>query len=374
MIEPFFAAVPEATLADLRRRLAETRWPDQLPGTTWEYGADLTTMRELADYWRDHFDWRTQEARLNRLHQFTTEIDGQRIHFIHQRSSRADAQPLVLLHGWPGSVFEFLELIGPLTEPHDQNVPAFHLVVPSLPGFGFSGPTRERGWDARRMARAFATLMERLQYVRYGLHGGDWGSRICQFMAIQNPSQVFGLHSTFLIPPPPTPQALAELSADEAHRFSDFQVEQSGYMTIQQTKPQTMAFGLTDSPVGLLAWIGEKFEAWTDHDRGFLSVVDRDTFLGNVTLYWVTGTVASSMRLYREGLLAANRGPAARFEAPVGHAVFPKEVMASPHRWTDQAYNITHRTEMPRGGHFAALEQPDLLATDIRSFFASITL
>ena len=372
-VVPFKAHIPDEVLVDLRRRLAQAKWTDQLPGTTWEYGADIGTMRNLADYWEKKYDWRKQEARINRFEQFTTEIDGQRIHFIHQRSPRADAIPLLLIHGWPGSIVEFLTLIEPLTNPKDSNTPAFHVVVPSLPGVGFSGPTKSPGWGARRMAKAFIVLMDRLGYSRYGIQGGDWGSFIGQYMAHEAPKSVIGLHSNFLPVPPPNPEALAELSAVERERYTHFEKEEYGYFKLQSTKPQTPAYALTDSPLGWLAWIAEKFQSWTDNGGDFLTVVDRDAFFTNITLYWATGTVGSSLRIYREEHLAGGDStPMPRLETPVAHAVFPKEVIATPYRWVDKLYNIVQRTEMPKGGHFAALEQPDLLIKDIRMFFAKL--
>jgi pimeloyl-ACP methyl ester carboxylesterase len=369
----FKAHIPDEVLVDLRRRLALAKWPDQLPGTTWEHGADITTMRQLAEYWRKKYGWRAQEARINRFDQFTTQIDGQRIHFIHQRSTRADAIPLLLIHGWPGSIVEFLTLIEPLTNPKDSNTPSFHVIIPSLPGVGFSGPTKSPGWDARRMAKAFAVLMDRLGYSRYGIQGGDWGSLIARNMALEAPKNVIGLHLNFLPVPPPSPQALEELSAEERRRYTAFQDEEYGYFKLQETRPQTAAYALTDSPLGWLAWIAEKFHAWTDNGGDFLTVVDRNAFFTNITLYWATGTVGSSMRIYREGKLAgANSAPMPRIETPVAYAVFPKEVVASPYRWIDQGHNIVQRTEMPKGGHFAALEQPDLLIKDIRTLFAKL--
>lgn len=372
-VVPFKAHIPDAVLVDLRRRLAQAKWPDQLPGTTWEYGSDLATVRQLADYWEKRYDWRTQEARINRFDQFTTEIDGQRIHFIHQRSPRADATPLLLLHGWPGSIVEFLALIEPLTNPKDSNTPAFHVIIPSLPGFGFSGPTTSPGWDTVRMAAAFVVLMDRLGYSKYGIQGGDWGSLIARRMAVQTPQRVIGLHLNFLPVPPPSPAALAQLSDLERRRFMGFQEgDEFGYFKLQESSPQTAAYALTDSPVGWLAWTAGKFRAFSDNGGDFLSVIDRDAFFTNITLYWATGTVGSSMRIYREEKLAGGNSALPRIETPVAYAVFPKEVIASPQSWIEQTYNVVQRTEMPKGGHFAALEQPDLLIKDIRMFFAKL--
>jgi pimeloyl-ACP methyl ester carboxylesterase len=372
-IRSFKAHVPDQVLIDLRRRLAETRWPDQLPDTTWEYGADIKKVRELADYWQNGYDWRAQEARINRFDQFTTEIDGQQIHFIHERSRRPDAIPLLLLHGWPGSILEFLALIEPLTNPKDSHTPAFDVVIPSLPGFGFSGPTTTRGWDPRRMAKAMVVLMDRLGYSRYGIQGGDWGSLIARDMAYQAPAHVIGLHLNLLYADPPNPEAVAQMSDAERRRFSYFDREESSFFRIQSTEPQTLAYALTDSPVGWLAWMIARFQLLTDNNGDFLTAVDRDTFLTDVTLYWATNTVGSAMRIYRENRLAGGEtAPPPRLETPVAYADFPKEVFTSPFSWITQTYNVVQKTEMPRGGHFAALEQPTLLLDDIRKFFAKV--
>jgi epoxide hydrolase len=372
-IKPFRVHVPDSVLAELQRRVAETKWPDQLPGTKWEYGTDISKVRELANYWQKGYDWRVQEARINRFDQFTTEIDGQTIHFIHERSPRADAIPLMLIHGWPGSISEFFALIEPLTHPKDSSTPAFDVVVPSLPGFGFSGPTTSRGWDPQRMAKAFIVLMDRLGYSSYGIQGGDWGSMIAQEMARQAPTRVIGLHLNLIFVPPPSPDAMKELTAEERRRYSQWWDEgRSTFFNLQSSEPQTVAYALTDSPVGWMAWLAEKFQDLTDNDGDFLHTVDRDTFLTDVTLYWVTGTVGSSMRLYRERQLSDKNEAPPRMKTPVGYAVFPKENSVAPERWIDQYYNVVQRTEMPKGGHFAALEQPDLMVKDIRLFFAKL--
>jgi pimeloyl-ACP methyl ester carboxylesterase len=373
-IKPLKAYIPDSVLTDLRRRIAETKWPDQLPGTTWEYGADIHKVRELADYWQRGYDWRAQEARFNRFHQFTTEIDGQTIYFIHERSLRADAIPLMLIHGWPGSVVEFLALIEPLTHRKDSNTPAFDVIVPALPGFGFGGPTTSRGWYEVRIAKAFVVLMDRLGYSRYGVQGGDWGSTIAEEIARQAPTRVIGLHLNLIfIPSPPSPDALKELTAEERRRYSGWWDEgRSTFFSLQSSEPQTVAYALTDSPVGWMAWVAERFQDTTDNDGDFLHAVDRDAFLTNVTLYWVTGTVGSSLRIYRETRLADHNETPPKMMTPVGYAVFPKDNAQAPERWVDQYYNVVQRTEMPRGGHFAALEQPELLMQDIRSFFAKV--
>lgn len=372
-VRPFKIHIPDSALADLRRRVAQTKWPDQLAGTSWQYGADIGTVRELADYWQNGYDWRAQEARINRFAQFTTQIDGQTIHFIHERSPRADAIPLLLLHGWPGSIVEFLTVIEPLTHPKDSHAPAFDVVIPSLPGFALSGPTTSRGWDPVRMARAFIVLMERLGYSRYGVQGGDWGSEIAQQMARAAPGRVIGLHLNLIFVSPPSPQAKQQLSAEERRRYLQWwDEERSGFVALQASEPQTIAYALTDSPVGWMAWVAVRFQDLTDNDGDFLHTVDRDTFLTNVSLYWLTGTVGSSMRLYREERLADSGAVAPRLATPIGYAIFPKDCCVAPDRWLAPLYNIVQETRMPRGGHFAALEQPDLLVQDIRAFFARI--
>jgi epoxide hydrolase len=372
-IKPFKTHIPDSVLADLSRRLADTKWPDQLPGTTWEYGADIGKVRELATYWQKDYDWRAQEARINRFDQFTTEIDGQTIYFIHERSPRTDATPLMLIHGWPGSILEFFAVIEPLTHPKESSTPAFDVVVPSLPGFGFSGPTTSRGWDPARMAKALIVLMDRLGYSRYGIQGGDWGSEVARQMARLAPTRVIGLHLNLIAVPPPSPDAMKGLTAEEHRRYSAWwHEERSTFFNLQSSEPQTAAYALTDSPVGWMAWLAVKFQDLTDNDGDFLHAVDRDTFLTNVTLYWVTGTVGSSMRIYRESRLSDSDETPPRLNTPVAYAVFPKEVVAAPERWIDQYYNVVQRTEMPRGGHFAALEQPDLMVQDIRVFFAKL--
>jgi len=372
-IRPFQARVPDSVLIDLRHRLAETKWPDQLPDTSWEYGADIKKVRELADYWQNGYDWRAQEAKINRFDQFITEIDGQQIYFIHQRSPRPDAIPLLLIHGWPGSILEFLALIEPLTHPKDSHSPAFHVIVPSLPGFGFSGPTTTRGWDPGRMAKALVVLMDRLGYSKYGIQGGDWGSAVARDMAYQAPTHVIGLHLNLITADPPNPEAVAQMSDAERRRFSYFDREESSFFFLQAAEPQTLAFALTDSPVGWLAWMIGKFQLLTDNNGDFLTAVDRDTFLTDVTLYWATGTVGSAMRIYREHRLSGGKtAPLPRLETPVAYADFPKEVFACPFSWITRTYNVVQRTEMPKGGHFAALEQPDLLLDDMRKFFAKV--
>ncbi|WP_026413262.1 epoxide hydrolase family protein [Actinomadura oligospora] len=371
-INPFRIDVPAGDLEDLRVRLAGTRWPDELPGTGWSYGVPSSYAQELAEYWRTGFDWRRQEAALNEFPQFTTEIDGQNIHFLHVRSPEPDALPLILTHGWPGSVAEFMKVVGPLTDPRAHGgdpADAFHVVAPSLPGFGFSGPTRETGWSPRRVARAWAELMSRLGYERYGAQGGDTGAVVSPELGRVAPDNVVGVHVNgalgFPTFAPDEMEGLTEVELGRLAQYSD--QDRAGYAMIQSTRPQTLAFGLNDSPAGQLAWIVEKFKEWTDpaHDLPE-DAVDRDQLLTDVSIYWFTGTAASSSRLYREG--AADWGrPVEKSDVPTGVAVFPGD--PGVRRIAEREHNVVHWSEFDRGGHFAAMEAPDLLVTDVRAFF-----
>jgi len=369
---PFLIDVPQADLDDLRDRLARTRWPDQLPEVGWDYGIPLDYVRKLASYWRDRYDWRVHEARLNSFPQFTTTIDGQRVHFLHVRSAAPGALPLIMTHGWPGSVVEFLNVIGPLSDPAafgGSPDDAFHLVIPSIPGYGFSGPTRDRGWDVRRVARAWAELMSRLGYPRYGAQGGDWGSSISRELGVLVPERLAGVHLNMLFPVVrDEPADLTEVERARLAGLREFRATGSGYGAIQATRPQTLAYGLTDSPAGQLAWITEKFGEWTD-DGLPDEAVDRDQLLTNVTLYWLTATAGSSARLYYESARSGAWGPPAVSTAPTGVAVFPREIAPPIRRFAEQSNNIVHWSEFDRGGHFAAMEVPDLLVGDVREFF-----
>ncbi|NUT50418.1 MAG: epoxide hydrolase [Saccharothrix sp.] len=353
MITPFTLHVPQADLDDLVDRLARTRWPDELSDAGSDYGFPLAEVRALADRWRDGYDWRRHEAQLNALPQFTTEIDGQRVHFLHVRSADPDALPLVLVHGWPGSVLDFLDVIEPLSRD-------FHLVIPSIPGFPLSGPTTERGWDVTRVARAFTGLMRELGYHRYGTQGGDWGSGIAQAMAVVAPEHVVAVHVNYL---PTRPVEGVELSEEDERRLDRVKAmmrDRPGYQVLHATRPQTVSYALTDSPVGLLAWIAEKFAEWTDP----ASKIDVDRVLTTVSLYWFTATAGSSARLARESGIAA--GVCA---APLGVAVFAHDIVLSVRALVERTHRVEHWSEFPRGGHFAAIEAPDLLAHDIREFF-----
>jgi len=371
-IQPFRIDVQQADLDDLKARLARTRWPDQLPGVGWDYGIALDYVKELAEYWRTGYDWRVHERRLNTFPQFTTTIDGQNIHFLHVRSPELDALPLIITHGWPGSVVEFMEIIGPLTDPRAHGADpadAFHLVVPSIPGFGFSGPTRDTGWNVGRIAGAWDELMQRLGYPRYGAQGGDWGSTISRELGLIVPGHLIGVHLNMLLPR--VRDEPADLTGEERARlqaFRRFRSTGSGYYAIQSTRPQTLAYGLTDSPAGQLAWIAEKFGEWTD-DGPPDEAVGRDRLLTNVTLYWLTGTAGSSARLYYEAGRSGDWGPPKPSAVPTGVAVFPREIAPPIRRFAEQSNNIVHWAEFDRGGHFAAMEVPDLLVGDVREFF-----
>jgi pimeloyl-ACP methyl ester carboxylesterase len=357
MIEPYRIDVPQADLDDLRRRLAATRWPDELPGAGWDYGIPLQRMQELAARWRDGYDWRRHEATLNELPQFVTEIDGQPVHFVHVRSADPGALPLILTHGWPGSYLDFLDVIEPLSRD-------FHLVVPSIPGFGFAGPTRERGWDQRRVARAWAELMRRLGYDRYGAQGGDWGSGISRLLGDLDAEHVVGVHVNFLPTPPVDGVPLDAADRARLERTVAFARQRPGYQVLQATRPQTISYALTDSPVGQLAWIAEKFAEWTDP----ATAVDDDRILTGVSLYWLTRTAGSAARLTRES------GPGGPLicRVPLGVAVFPHDIVLSVRPLVEHAYTVTHWSEFDRGGHFPAIEVPDLFAGDVREFFGAL--
>jgi microsomal epoxide hydrolase len=368
-VDEFRIAVPDAALDDLRERLARTRWPEDQARHGWDRGAPLSHVRALAERWVDGYDWRAWEARLNAWPQLVTEIDGTRIHAAHVRSPEPDALPLLLVHGWPGSIAEFLDVAGPLSDPRAHGgdpADAFHLVMPSLPGFAWSGPTPDVGWTPRRMAGAFAQLMERLGYDRYGTQGGDWGSAIARWVGADDPERVAGVHLNMLSGAVPRePDGLDDADRAKWERAQWFITEGQGYYAQQSTKPVTLAYGLTDSPAGQLAWVAEKFEDWTD------APVDADHVLTQASIYWHTGTAGSSAQIYLENQRAGGRGAVIEVAAPVGVAVFPRD-LAPPIRSHVKGLNVVHWTEMPRGGHFAAMEEPELLVDDVRAFFRSL--
>jgi microsomal epoxide hydrolase len=375
-IAPFRVSVSDAEIADLRARLDRTRWPDQLPGSGWGYGTDGDYLRRLCEYWRDRFDWRAFEARFNRFPHYVADADGERLHFYHLRSPEPAARPLILAHGWPGSVAEFLDVMGPLSDPAAHGgdaADAFHVVAPSLPGFGFSGPTHQRGYRARNIADAFDGLMRALGYETYFAQGGDWGTLITILLAANYRDRVKAIHLNFMMAPPPNQENPAEgLDAAELaalQRTQQFMAHEAGYQAIQGTKPQTLAYGLTDSPAGLGGWIVEKFRGWSDCAGDVERSFSRDRLLDNISVYWLTGTINSSMRLYYEEAGPGRRQPLPDVTVPTGHAVFPAEIMHTPRRWAEAKFNITRWQTMPHGGHFAAMEVPDLFVDEVRTFF-----
>src|SRR6266568_403606 len=378
-IRPYRISVPQADLDDLRERLARTRWARDLPGTGWERGVPTAYLRELAAYWANDYDWRAQEAALNALPQFITTIDGADVHFLHVRSAEPGATPLMLLHGWPGSIVEFLDLIGPLADPvaHDGSpADAFHLVIPSLPGYGFSGPLTQTGWTDGRTAAALAELMARLGYDRYGVQGGDVGALIAPLIGGLAPDRVIGVHVNALVTfPTGDPADMAAMTEADRGRLAameEWQQRSGAYMQVQGTRPQTITHSLTDSPAGLLAWIVEKFQEWTDPAAALPEdAVDRDRILTDVSIYWFTATAGSAAHTYYERFNdPAMRMPRERSAVPTAVAVFPTDVAVSP--FAAKALNLTRWSEFSRGGHFAALEAPDLLTADVREFFRDL--
>jgi epoxide hydrolase len=388
-IEEFRVSIPQADLDDLADRLARTRWPASLPGAAWdlaapgagwERGVPVGYLRELAEYWRDGFDWRAQEARLNSYPQYLARIGGQKIHFLHVKSPEPDATPLLLLHGWPGSVVEFLRVIGPLSDPRSHGggpAPAFDLVIPSLPGFGFSGPVTEPGWGSRRIAGALAELMARLGYGRYGAQGGDFGAFVAPDLGRVDPDHMIGVHvnaaTMGFIPfgdiPEQDQATFSPAEKERAQRLQGYLAEGNGYFQIQSTRPQTLSYGLTDSPAGQLAWIVEKFKEWTNTGHALPEdAIPRDEILADVSVYWFTGTAGSTANLYYESMHSGDWPTPS--QVPTGVAVFAEDVAIR--RYAERANNIVHWSDFDTGGHFAALETPGLLVQDIRTFFASL--
>ncbi|MFC4778952.1 epoxide hydrolase family protein [Paenibacillus sp. GCM10023252] len=367
---PYHIAIPQSDLDDLKYRLAHTRWPDAVRGAGWKYGVSLPYVQELAAYWQNEYDWRKHEARLNEYPQFLTTIDGAEVHFLHVRSPEPDAMPLILTHAWPSSIVEFLELIEPLTNPRAHGgdpANAFHLVIPSVPGFGFSGPSLEEGWDIARIARAWAVLMNRLGYDTYGAHGSDCGALVSREMALQKPDGLLAIHVLQLFSfPSGDPEEMVDLSEDDQARLqflANFH-ERAGYNAIQQTRPQTLTYGLTDSPTGQLAWIAELFNGFGDH----VDFINRDALLTNVMLYWLTKTAESSTRLYYENAHNGQQHEQPN-TTPTGIAVFGNDFKSMKRFAERDNTNIVHWSEFERGTHFAALDEPKLLTTDLQTFF-----
>lgn len=372
-LSPFKIQVPETVLTDLKRRLAATRWPDEMPNSGWDYGTNLEYLKQLVAYWQDTFDWRTQERLLNSFPQFTAEVDGLRLHFIHVKGKGPRPMPLIISHGWPGSFFEMYKIIRPLADPASDNgdpEDAFDVIVPSLPGYGFSNRPRERGVDVVRIAELFMRLMtEVLEYPRFAAQGGDWGSFISSQLGHAYPDKLIGIHlNAVFVRPGPVHNEMTEEERGWREQWKRYQTDGSGYNRIQGTRPQTLAYGLNDSPVGLAGWIVEKFRAWSDCHGNVESVYTKDELLTNIMIYWVTETINSSARLYYE--VSHHRGfYQGRVHVPTGAALFPKDIFIPPRAIAEQSYNIQRWTQMSSGGHFAALERPKELVEEIRAFF-----
>lgn len=376
-IRPFRIDIPQAQLDDLRRRLRETRWPEREAVEDWTQGTPLSYVQEVCAYWAEKYDWRATEARLNAFPQFTTEIDGLDIHFIHARSPHEGAAPLIITHGWPGSIVEFHKVIGPLTDPVKYGgnaADAFHVVAPSLPGYGFSGKPAKNGWGVEKIGNAWAALMARLGYSRYFAQGGDWGSAVTSAIGAQDPEHCGGIHLNMMTarPDPETMNDLTDLEKGAIAALQYYQDWDSGYSKEQSTRPQTVGYGLVDSPAGLAAWILEKFWAWTDCDGHPENALTRDEMLDDIMLYWLPGTGASSARLYWESFGRAG-GAQAPITVPVGCSIFPKEIFRASRRWADKRFpNIVHWNELPKGGHFAAFEQPEVFVNELRTCFRGL--
>ncbi|MFN8628171.1 MAG: epoxide hydrolase [Candidatus Binatia bacterium] len=376
-IEPFRIDVPQSVLDDLKQRLARTRLPDQVNDGNWSYGTDRAYLKDLIDYWRTTYDWRAAERALNQFRQFRAVVDGLGLHFIHQPGIGPQPLPLLISHGWPGSIVEFTKIIGPLTDPARYGgdpADAFDVIAPSLPGYGFSDHPSEPGMHPGKIAELFAGLMRELGYARFGAQGGDWGAMISTCLAQQYPARIVGVHLNMVLAFPPdeaNPTAgLSESQMVALMEMERFKQEETGYQSIQGTKPQTLGYALNDSPAGLAAWIVEKFRTWTDCHGDVESRIGKDELLTNITLYWVTETATSSARLYREAMQRGWFPPRGfRIEVPTGCAIFPGEIFRPPRAWVERSFNVQHWTEFPAGGHFAAMEEPEALVGDIRTFF-----
>jgi len=373
-VTPFTVHVPQAALDDLKNRLAHARWPNKEPVTDWSQGVPLAKMRALADYWARDYDWRRAESALNSLPQFRTSLDGLGIYFIHLRSKHERALPIVLTHGWPGSVFEFLEVIRPLTDPTaygGTENDAFHVVVPALPGFGFSDKPADKGWNVMRIANAWASLMKRLGYERWVAQGGDWGAGVTTALGHLQPPGLAGIHLNWpLVFPEKIPTE--GLTHDEQRAVDAeviFRTQGAGYFLEQATRPQTIGAALADSPIGQAAWIYEKFNAWTDHDGDVDSALTKDQMLDDISLYWLTNSAASSARIYWENSPSSYAG--GKIDLPVGVSVFPKEIYRAPRSWAEKDYSkLIYWNELTKGGHFAAFEQPTAFVRELRACFA----
>ncbi len=374
-ITPFSISVSDSELADLRQRLEATRWPNEETVDDWTQGIPLAYVKEVCAYWSSDYDWRKREAKLNAFPQFTTNLDDLDIHFVHVRSPEPTAQPLVITHGWPGSIVEFQKVIGPLSDPAAHGgdpADAFHVVCPSLPGYGFSGKPNETGWNVQKVADTWSALMQRLGYERYFAQGGDWGAMVTTAIGQRDPEHCRAIHLNMPITPP-DPETMGDLTEAEQSALAGMQHYQdwdSGYSKQQSTRPQTLGYGLADSPSGQAAWILEKFWAWTDCNGHPENVLSRDELLDNVMLYWIPGNGASSARLYWESF---NKPPMEPVQVPVGASIFPKEIFRTSKRWAEKHFGgLLYWNELDKGGHFAAFEQPDLFVDEIRACFRSL--
>jgi pimeloyl-ACP methyl ester carboxylesterase len=381
-IVPYRIDVPEARLAQLRQRLAGTRWPEAETVSDWSQGVPLAYLRQLCGYWADGYDWRATEARLNALPQYRTVVDGLGIHFAHVRSPHPEALPLVVTNGWPGSLAEYLKVVGPLTDPTrygGRPADAFHLVLPTLPGYGFSDKPTGTGWGVQRVAAAWAQLMRRLGYARYGAHGTDWGNSITTAIGQQDRGHVVGIHPVppIAAPDPATFDNLTDTERTSLAALKHAQERESGYSAEQSTKPQTIGYALVDSPAALCAWIAEKYRSWTDHEGDLDSVVTRDELLDTVMLYWLPATGASSARLYWESFAQVSEwfssSTVDTVDVPTGCSIFPRDVPRPSRRWAARRYtDIRYWKELERGGHFPALECPEVFVDELRAFFALV--
>ncbi len=371
MQQPFKINVETTILDDLKERLANTRWPDTIENSSWGYGTDLTYLKEFCNYWQNSFDWKKQENYLNSFNHFTTNIDGLNIHFIHEKGEGSKSVPLLLTHGWPDSFVRFLKVI-PLLTKADENGFSFNVIVPSIPGFGFSDKPTKPGMNPKAIATIFSKLMiDELGYQQFLAHGGDWGSSITEQIALNYPKNTLGIHLTdipfshlFTI----KADDLTEAEKQYLAAGQKWQQTEGGYAMIQSSKPQTLGYGLNDSPAGLAAWIIEKFNTWSDNNGNIENSFTKDELLTNITIYWATQTIHSSMRIYYETIRAMQNKSTQKVESPTGAAIFPKDLIPSPKEYADRFFNIVKWTNMPKGGHFAAMEQPEILATDIREF------
>ena len=380
-VQPFNIQVPEETLTDLQNRLARTRWPDEISGSGWDYGTNLAYLKELVDYWQKDFDWRAQEKLINTFAHYRAQVDGLGIHFIHEKGKGPNPLPLVVTHGWPGTFFEMYKILPLLTDPGSHGgdpADSFDVVAPSMPGYGFSDPPNQRGLHVLKVSDLWAKLMtEGLGYSKFGAQGGDWGANVTAYLGFAYPQQVIGIHLTSLHSPAaylgPGSVELSEAEKALLQDRAQWSHEEGGYGHIQGTKPQTLSYGLNDSPVGLAAWLVEKYRTWSDCGGDVESSYTKDELLTTITIYWVTQTVNSAARLYyetRNHPWEMKQGE--RVQVPVAMADFPHEISPAPREWGDRSFNIQRWTEMPSGGHFAALEEPDLLVEDIRAFFRSL--